>query len=153
MKKGIYTIIRFLFGLYIIWLGIINIHEMNHNQTYIQHSITNYQDDINIHNILHNYQLQSYISPKYLNIFHISFNSAMYSLSQHKDDLIYLITFIYIIGGILCSLGYKISSKFIQSAILLDLFFIHSYYYYRDEIMKVNVLKLIAILGGTSYII
>jgi hypothetical protein len=77
----------------------------------------------------------------------------MENLNNRTHDVVYLITFLFLVGGILCSLGFRISSKLIQSAILLDLFFIHSYYYYREERMKVNVLKMIAILGGAAHII
>jgi hypothetical protein len=153
MKKTIYRIIRFLFGLYIIWLGLINLHELNDNHTHIQRSIQNYQQDLNIHTIFKYIHLDSYISAKTLNTMQYTIDSAMISLTHHTDDLIYLITFLLIIGGLLCAFGFKISCKFIQSAILLDLFFVHSYYYYRDERMKVNVLKMIAILGGAAHII
>jgi len=153
MKKVIYSIIRFVFGMYIIWLGLINLQELNQNHTYIQRSIQNYQQDLNFQTVIHYIHLDTYISQKTLNTMQYTIHSAMGSLTNHTDDLIYLITFLLIIGGFLCALGFTISCKFIQSAILLDLLFIHSYYYYRDERMKVNVLKMIAILGGAAHII
>ena len=144
----IYSIIKFIFGLYMIWLGLINLNESNRNQNYIQRSIANYKQDLYSEKVLKSI----YIPDSTIQFIQNGSNSAMDNLNQHKEDLIYLITFLFLLGGLLCSFGFSISSKFLQCAILLDLFFIHSYYFYRDERMKVDVLKMIALLGGASQI-
>jgi hypothetical protein len=156
MKNTIYSIIRLFFGIYMIWLGLINLNEINKNHKHIQHSINNYQEVFNLNKIIEKIPIKEYnqyIPHRAVNYVQTGFSAAMDNLNQHTDDLIYLMTFLFIVGGLLCSLGYSISAKFLQCAVLLDLFFIHSYFYYRDESMKVNVLKMLAILGGTFHVV
>ena len=156
MKNTIYRAIRFFFGVYMIWLGLINLDEINQNHKHIQNSINNYQQVFNLNKIIEAInikQYNQYIPYKAINYIHTGINAAMDNLNQHTDDLVYLITFLLIMGGLLCTLGYSISSKFLQCAILLDLVFIRSYFYFRDERMKVNVLKMLAILGATLHVV
>jgi len=153
MKYTIYRAIRFFFGAYMIWLGLINLNEINQNQKHIRQSINNYQQVFNIHQIIEGLNIKKYIPYTAIHYIDTGIYAAMDNLNQHSDDLVYLITFLLLIGGILCSLGYSISSKFLQCAILLDLVFIRSYFYFRDERMKVNVLKMLAILGATLHVV
>ena len=74
-------------------------------------------------------------------------------LKNNSNSISLLIPYLLIIGGFFCLCGYAASIHFIMCGILLDLIFIHNFFYYRDEKLKVNVLKLLSILGGAFFIV
>ena len=82
-----------------------------------------------------------------------NYNWKQNKLKNNSNSISLLIPYLLIIGGFFCLCGYAASIHFIMCGILLDLIFIHNFFYYRDEKLKVNVLKLLSILGGAFFIV
>ena len=145
----IYFIVRILFGLYMIWLGLNYHNDLSRKQTYIHKSISFYKEDLFSTKILKSFNLPDSVIQS---IQFVSY-STLDNLNKHTEELIYVITFLFLIGGLLCSLGFSTSSKFLQCAFYLDILFIHNFYFFRDERNHADVFKMIAILGGVSQLI
>jgi hypothetical protein len=147
MDKNIYLIIRYIFGLYILWLGLVVINQSTMYENHVKHSFTNFEKDVNM--------LYFGIMPDE-NIPHTHKNSPfhimMENFNKSSAEIIYLISFSLILGGFMCLIGHSTSFMFMFAGLLLDLIFIHNLYYFRDEKMKVNVLKILAIFGAVLHI-
>jgi hypothetical protein len=148
MKKELYVVFRSLFGLYIIWMGLINLEKIEMNQGLVKQSVDNFEASFDLEGILNFLNLQKHLPIHEIRKY--SFNTD--NLKDSSNELVYAMNISLIIGGILCFFGYRISFSFILVGLVLDLIFIHNYFYFRDEKMKVNVLKLLSILGGAFQI-
>ena len=152
MKKGtIYTFFRFLFGVYLIWVGVNNLNKIEMNTNHVKSSIENFNKIFSIEKALNFLTLDSYLHKYNINVSNLHLNLEPFHNSA--AELVYVMNFSLIIGGILCILGFGISFNFILIALLLDIIFIHNFFYFRDEKMKVNVLKIISILGAAMHVI
>ncbi len=148
MKYGLYSFFRFLFGVYLIWLGIYNLGKLEANSSLVKTSIEGYtvyfshfKQILSVKSgDLFNYQLPNY-----------SFN--IQDFLNSSDELVYLMNFALIIGGILCAFGYRVSYGFIMIGLLMNIILVHNYFYFLNEKMKVNVLKMLALLGGALHVI
>ena len=142
MKTNLsYTFIRLLFGVYIMWYGVVALHETHKNENV--HLITKSINEFG--------NFTEIISPSLLSTY--SSYISLDILSQHAVDILMFISLLFIIGGFICICGYSSAFHFIMLGLILDVFFIHSYAYFKYEKMKVNVLKLLSIIGGAYFII
>jgi len=142
MKAEIgYTISRFLYGLFLIWYGINLLFSPIHKNELekIDKTFVDFKNmtDILVPGLLNNMT----------NIFDLNM------LKNNSNSISLLIPYLLIIGGLFCLCGYAASIHFIMCGILLDIIFIHNCFYYRDEKLKVNVLKILSILGGAFFIV
>ena len=142
MKTNLsYTFVRLLFGLFIMWYGVLSVHE-THRTENIQlitksiHEFGNFTE---------------MISPSLLATYSPYIDLS--TLSEHSSDILMFIAFLFVLGGLMCISGYSVAFHFVMLGLLLDVFFIHNYAYFKYEKMKVNVLKLLSILGGAYFII
>lgn len=142
MKTNLsYTFIRLLFGLYVVWYGVVSVHETHktENVLLITKSIHEFANFTEI------------ISPSLLSTYSPYIDLSV--LSQHSSDILTFMSLLFIVGGFICISGYSSAFHFIMLGLILDMFFIHNYAYFKYEKMKVNVLKLLSILGGAYFII
>jgi hypothetical protein len=148
MKKGTYNFFRALFGIYMIWMGLINLDKLQANETFVKQSVENFEKIFDLEEILTFFDLHSHISADTLR--HYSLKTD--NVKNAAKEIVYLMNISMIIGGLFCLFGYSIAFTFIISGLLLDMIFIHNYFYFRDEKMKVNVLKMLAIVGGAFHL-
>ena len=62
------------------------------------------------------------------------------------------IFYMFITGGILVAIGYKIGKYIIIISLLIDILFTKNIFYLRGEKLKVNVFKFISFFGGALYL-
>jgi hypothetical protein len=141
MKTNLsYTFTRLLFGVYIIWYGVVSLHD-THKTENVQLITKSINEFGNFTELISPTLLSTYSSYIDLNV-----------LAQHATDILTFIALLFIIGGFICISGYSCSFHFIMLALMLDIFFIHNYTYFKYEKMKVNVLKLLSIIGGAYFL-
>jgi hypothetical protein len=148
MKYGIYPFYRFLFGVYLIWLGIYNLDKMESNSNFVKISIEGYTE---IFAFLKN--SISALSIDYLNYKIPEFTLNTTDFLNSSNEIVFIMNYALVMGGILCALGYKVSKGFILIGILLNVALVHNVFYFANEKMKVNVLKMLAVLGGVLHVI
>ena len=141
MKAGLgYSFARVFYGIFIIWYGIVLVFQpqLKENTELIQRSV-----DI-IRNITQTNFTQYADRGSYVDLDLIKNNAS---------DMVLLIGVLMIVGGFLTACGYSCEIHFVLCALILDLIIIHNIIYYRTQKMKINVLKVISLLGGAYFII
>lgn len=148
MKYGIYSFYRFLFGAYLIWLGIYNLNKLEANSKLVITSFEGYS-------VLGS-QLKEYASEKldhYLNYKLPNISLNLEDLLNSSNEFVFIMNYALIMGGLLTALGYKVGFSFVFIGLFLNIFLIHNIFYFVNEKMKVNVLKMLAILGGAFQLV
>jgi hypothetical protein len=151
MKQGqMYKLVRFIFGLYLIWVGLNNLYRIEEYDKSVKNTINNFENIFSIEGIVDFLNIKDYVPLETLEKiknFHVNFDI----IRNSSTDIVYLMNFSLIIGGLLGALGYRISFSFSLIGIILNILFIHNFFYFRDEKMKINVLKMISLLGGIFF--
>ena len=83
------------------------------------------------------------------------FKGSKYNLDdmvQKTPEIVCTLCYMYIIGGLLIALGYKLGKYIAIISILIDILFVKNIFYLRGEKLRVNVFKFVAFLGGALYI-
>ena len=148
MKYGIYSFYKFLFGTYLIWLGIYNLHKMETNSKLVKTSIEGYSVLCSQFNDFVIDKIETYFSYKLPN-----FNLNIEDLLNSSNELVLVMNYALIMGGLLCALGYKFAFSFVFIGLFLNIFLVHNLFYFVNEKMKVNVLKMLAMLGGAFHLV
>lgn len=151
MKNSKYKFVKFLFGLFIILFGVRTFLELEENKSLMTKYIAKYEVDINHHlNTLKTYILENYSEAEKMSF--MKHSVSLEKFKEYSEEFIILSSCLSIIGGLLTIYGYSISGAFILSSFLIEFIFLHNYYYFKEEKMKVNVLKLIAVFGGLMHL-
>lgn len=142
-KMIYFSYFKFFYGIFIIWYGINLLYneKKEENEKYIPSAL----------DFIHKIQNSTKIDLK-LNKMINSLDLSK-SCKAHSYEIIYFIGIIFIIGGFVASCGYGESYYFIMIGLILDLIFIHNLSYYKQEPMKINVFKIISLIGGSYFII
>jgi hypothetical protein len=147
-----YVFIRFLFGLYIIWFGIRALYDIKQNATHVQQSIELVEkvflknpENENLVKELGLDFLLPYVEP----LAQINLET----FKNHGNEVVYIQSFAFILGGAMCAFGYSLSSTIMLIGFFLNIFFIHNLFYFTQEKMKVNVLKILALLAGVLHVV
>jgi hypothetical protein len=141
MKKALYILSRFLFGLYILWIGIRGINDVTQTQ---QHVLKSFEALERLHKDIHTDLLEG-------TGYHIPINFEF--LRSNSAEIVYFVNILFIMGGLLAAFGKRLGRTFIVIGLLIDLLLIHNIVYFAEEKMKVNVLKILSILGGALHIV
>jgi len=141
MKMTIYKFIKILFGFYLILFGIYSLDKLEISSPIVARSIDSFQRDFPVEAITSFLKIEKFYDRKTL-------IQNTESFKKFANEIIYLMNFSLILGGMLCILGYKNCFAFIIIGLFLNLIFIYNHYYFANEKMKVNVLKIVALLGG-----
>ncbi len=150
MKNANYRLIKFLFGLFIILLGIRNFLDLEENKNLMLKYVNKLEYDMNYHmNFIKEYMKENYKELKDFNFINHTFNFNIFR--ENVPEIILSSSFITIIGGILMLYGYSMASAYVMYGFLIEFLFLHNYYFFKEEKMKVNVLKLIAVFGGLMH--
>ena len=135
----VYLYMRMFFGLFIAWAGyniLLNEQLNETDQKYMKESLT----------LLKN--MTNYFYPNLLKNTKYNFDDAI----NKTSEIIMTICYMFIIGGILVAIGYKIGKYIIIMSLLIDILFIKNFFYLRGEKLKVNVFKFISFFGGALYL-
>ena len=141
MKANVaYNFSRILYGLFLIWYGInmIDPHYRTINKTFIERTFNNLKNTT-IYNVLANNTL--------------NYEKNIEKLNQSSNNICLLMSYLLIIGGIFCMCGYSVSIHFIMCGLLIDFCLIHNIYYFRDEQVKVNTIRVLALIGGAYFVV
>ena len=135
----VYLYMRMFFGLFIAWAGyniLLNEQLNETDQKYMKESLT----------LLKN--MTNYFYPNLLKNTKYNFDDAI----NKTSEIIMTISYMFIIGGILVAIGYKIGKYIIIMSLLIDILFTKNFFYLRGEKLKVNVFKFISFFGGALYL-
>ena len=135
----VYLYMRMFFGLFIAWAGyniLLNEQLNETDQKYMKESLT----------LLKN--MTNYFYPNLLKNTKYNFDDAI----NKTSEIIMTISYMFIIGGILVAIGYKIGKYIIIMSLLIDILFTKNIFYLRGEKLKVNVFKFLAFFGGALYL-
>jgi len=135
----VYLYMRMFFGLFIAWAGyniLLNEQLNETDQKYMKESLT----------LLKN--MTNYFYPNLLKNTKYNFDDAI----NKTSEIIMTICYMFIIGGILVAIGYKIGKYIIIMSLLIDILFTKNIFYLRGEKLKVNVFKFISFFGGALYL-
>ena len=135
----VYLYMRMFFGLFIAWAGyniLLNEQLNETDQKYMKESLT----------LLKN--MTNYFYPNLLKNTKYNFDDAI----NKTSEIIMTISYMFIIGGILVAIGYKIGKYIIIMSLLIDILFTKNIFYLRGEKLKVNVFKFISFFGGALYL-
>ena len=135
----VYLYMRMFFGLFIAWAGyniLLNEQLNETDQKYMKESLT----------LLKN--MTNYFYPNLLKNTKYNFDDAI----NKTSEIIMTICYMFIIGGILVAIGYKIGKYIIIISLLIDILFTKNIFYLRGEKLKVNVFKFISFFGGALYL-
>lgn len=142
MKKQLligYSFSKLFFGLFLIWYGfnLLNAQKMNDYSKYLPKAFDFLEVFVKSKGKIE--QLKSALNAE--------------SISVHSKEIVGFIGLLLIAGGFFAACGYELSRIFIVFGLFLDLLFIHNFSYYQKEQMKINVLKIISLLGASFFII
>lgn len=142
MAKFSYSTVRFLFGIFIICLGLRNLNDQALHKHYINATIQNFKRDVNV-------------APISFFDFEIPFKDMLNFdlLEQSAGNLIYLEVFLLIFGGLLCCIGLSLSKIIILAAFFIDFVFVHNLYHFKDDKLKSGSFKIVSIFGAVFFII
>ena len=135
----VYLYMRMFFGLFIAWAGyniLLNEQLNETDQKYMKESLT----------LLKN--MTNYFYPNLLKNTKYNFDDAI----NKTSEIIMTISYMFIIGGILVAIGYKIGKYIIIMSLLIDILFTKNIFYLRGEKLKVNIFKFISFFGGALYL-
>ena len=135
----VYLYMRMFFGLFIAWAGyniLLNEQLNETDQKYMKESLT----------LLKN--MTNYFYPNLLKNTKYNFDDAI----NKTSEIIMTICYMFIIGGILVAIGYKIGKYIIIMSLLIDILLMKNFFYLRGEKLKVNVFKFISFFGGALYL-
>ena len=73
-------------------------------------------------------------------------------LINKTSEIIRTICYMFILGGSLIAVGYKLGKYIIIISLFIDVLFTKNLFYLRGEKLKVNVFKFLAFFGGSLYL-
>lgn len=152
MKYGLkYSFIRTLFGLYVLWLGIVHLHDIKNYEENVKNILNLMDTNFNLEPVLKIVNLHENPNTQFIKSYKPNFEK----FKKYTYEIVYLQGLTFIIGGILCTFGFSLSFNFILLGIILDIIFIHNYFgpNTKDQTIKVKALKFVSLLGGIFHLI
>jgi hypothetical protein len=132
MKSFVFKLLRTVFGLYLVYLGIIQLQNSESLQKTIPTTINYLQNQILI--------------PREIVV-------ELDTISNNAPEIVNFYVINMILSGVLIFFGFRLGKFILTISIILDLLFIHNYAHYDNNIDHIsNTSKLITILGGSYYI-
>jgi hypothetical protein len=130
MKSELFVTLRVLFGLYLIWVGIKEINDVENLKRFIPNTLEIIEKNI--------------LQPG-------NMNYNLDSLRKNAKEILFLDYSLIIFSGLMVMFGLRVGKLFLTLSLLIDFIFIHNIIYYRDEKFLINASRLFTILGGTMY--
>ena len=137
-KQRVFYYMKMFYGLFLIWLGI-NI--INNDELHVLYS---------------KYLKETF---EFVKTFIDKYNPNLVSklfdfniLTGNIEAIIYYFSIILMVGGGLLSVGWKLGKIIVFILIFLDIVLVHNVIYFKEEKLKVNVIKFISFFGGIYYL-
>ena len=123
MAKASYTyvIIRFLFGIYLIYHGYSGYQEVQQNQGYFYQTVDRFIKELPIN---------------------------LTSLKSSSAEILSVANILIMIGGFFVIQGYKISKYFVAMGMVTDFIFVHNFLHLNNGKMMNFTIKALSVLGG-----
>ena len=143
-KQRAYLYMKLFYGLFISWMGynILMSEQLNEkNQKYLKESLKYVKINITEYyfpNLLTNEKINKYFD---------------YNTLFNKVNIIIEVScYLFIVGGILIAIGYKLGKSIVLVTLLLNVFFIYNGFYYKNESLKAMIFKYWSLIGGAYYL-
>ena len=137
--ERVYLYMKMFYGFFICWVGFNLLLSESLNETekkYMKQSLT----------LIKN--MTNYFYPDL-------FKDRKYTLEdvvKKTPEIVNTLCYMFIIGGLLTSIGYKLGKYIVVISLFLDILLVKNFFYLKGEKLRVNVFKFIAFLGGALYI-
>ena len=137
--ERVYLYMKMFYGFFICWVGFNLLLSEPLNKTekkYMKQSLT----------LIKN--MTNYFYPDL-------FKDRKYTLEdvvKKTPEIVNTLCYMFIIGGLLTAIGYKLGKYIVVISLFLDILFVKNFFYLKGEKLRVNVFKFIAFLGGALYI-
>ena len=137
--ERVYLYMKMFYGFFICWVGFNLLLSEPLNETekkYMKQSLT----------LIKN--MTNYFYPDL-------FKDRKYTLEdvvKKTPEIVNTLCYMFIIGGLLTAIGYKLGKYIVVISLFLDILFVKNFFYLKGEKLRVNVFKFIAFLGGAFYI-
>jgi hypothetical protein len=127
MSKFLFYFFRSLLGLYLMFLGIKGLAEINLNKGTLTNTIDLFENQVLApHNLKMNLNL----------------------LKQHPIEILYFENLCIVYGGFLMFFGFSLSKAFVFTGILIEFVFLNNVYFYKDQKTAMNFSLMLSLLGG-----
>ena len=142
-RQRVYIYMKIFYGIFISWLGynILMSEQLNQkNQKYLKESFTYIRNITKIYypNLLKNEKLFKYID----------YNTLL----KNADNIITIFCYLYIVGGILIAIGFKLGKIIVFTTLLLNILFVYNGLYFNGESFKGLIFKIWSLWGGAYYL-
>ena len=137
--ERVYLYMKMFYGFFICWVGFTLLLSEPLNETekkYMKQSLT----------LIKN--MTNYFYPDL-------FKDRKYTLEdvvKKTPEIVNTLCYMFIIGGLLTAIGYKLGKYIVVISLFLDILFVKNFFYLKGEKLRVNVFKFIAFLGGALYL-
>ena len=135
----VYIYMKMFYGLFIVWVGFNILYSEPLNESdnkYMKESLT----------LIKN--MTNYFYPDLLK----GTKYTMDDLVNKTPEIVTTICYMFILGGILTAIGFKLGKYIVVISLFLNILFTKNIFYLRGEKLRVNVFKFVAFLGGALYI-
>lgn len=127
MSKFFFYFFRTLLGIYLIFLGVKGLSDINLNKGTLTNTIDLFENQI--------------LSPYKLNL-------NLNLLKQHPIEILYFENLCIVYGGFLMFFGFSLSKAFVFTGILIEFVFLNNVYFYKDQKTAMNFSLMLSLLGG-----
>jgi hypothetical protein len=127
MSKYLFYLFRSLLGIYLIFIGIKGLSEINNNKVILTNTVEQFESQI---------------------LFPLKVNTNLNLLKVYPIEILYFENLCIMYGGFLMFFGFSLSKAFIFSGILVDLIFLNNIYFNKDQKTMMNFSLMLSLLGG-----
>ncbi len=127
MSKFFFYFFRTLLGIYLIFLGVKGLSDINLNKGTLTNTIDLFENQV--------------LSPYKLNL-------NLNLLKQHPIEILYFENLCIVYGGFLMFFGFSLSKAFVFTGILIEFVFLNNVYFYKDQKTAMNFSLMLSLLGG-----
>lgn len=127
MSKYLFYLFRSLLGIYLIFIGIKGLSEINNNRVILTNTVEQFESQI---------------------LLPLKVSTNLNLLKVYPIEILYFENLCIIYGGFLMFFGFSLSKAFVFSGILVDLIFLNNIYFNKDEKTIMNFSLMLSLLGG-----
>jgi len=127
MSKYLFYLFRSLLGIYLIFIGIKGLSEINNNKVILTNTVEQFESQI---------------------LLPLKVNTNLNLLKVYPIEILYFENLCIMYGGFLMFFGFSLSKAFVFSGILVDLIFLNNIYFNKDEKTMMNFSLMLSLLGG-----
>ena len=142
-RQRVYLYMKIFYGFFITWMGyniLMSDYLNEKNQKYLKETL------ISIKTKIDNYNPNLLSNEKLIKFFNYD------TLINKTYEITLIFCYLFIVGGFLVSIGYKLGKIIVFITLFLNIILVHNIHYFEGEKLKVNVFKYWSLLGGAFYL-